>query len=566
LSAFAGVVRLDGGAVDERDVASLRDSLAHRGPDGCRSWVEGSCGLVSFSLKTGSSPELPFLRPDAALVVDAESVTEEALSSFAAGGPPDAGMGPFSMASWRRSRGRLLLARDPVGSKPLYYAVHGPRISFSTEAKALLSLPGAGRRPDQVRLREFRAFRFRDEERTFFEGIHRLPAGQCLTADGTGVQKRPFWRPDPSRRLRLPDHASYARAFRETFFEAVRRRLPPSGPVAFSLSGGLDSSAVVSAAARIRDEERPGLRLHAVSFLSRECRDERDYIRAVCDLHHVDLTPLYFEDMDPLEGFEEALRSQESPFYDSLDAYYPALYGAARASGARVILGGDWGDQLLTGPAYLADLLREGNGREFWRELRLLSMKDGGTRPQILKRSLWYLLLPHRLDDRWEWARLLAWRLFLPSRDPAEGPRFPWASQRALYDGAFGVHNQMLLECVDRNAGRHGVEMRFPFLDIRLIEFLLSIPFRERTRDGLGKCVMRDALSDILPPAVHRREDKGDYTEVSCRRLRAAGFEGASVEDLDLRWREKALKTWEDLWIKMERNGTKNPVSPASGT
>ena len=578
MGGIGGLFRFDGLEVAREDLKHMQEVLYHRGHDGSKIWVDGSCGLLQLCLKVES--EL-FVRDGLALVLDGRIDNIDALSHrigmegaslslheilleafrFLKDKVPGFLLGDFALAVWDQSQKRLLVARDPIGVKPLYYSVQRGRFIFASEVKGILTLNGVSCGPDPVRVMEFEDFRFRSAERTFFEGIHRLKAGEMIVVDGSGIRRQRFWSPDPDQKIRFLSREGYIKKFRELFLEAVRCRLPQSGTVAFTLSGGVDSSSVIAAAYQIQKEERPDLKLHAISFLSRHFPDEREYIKTVCEHFRISHTVLYVEDLNPLDGLSEALWYEDGPFYDMVDADYIKLYEIARSIGARVVLSGGWGDQVLSGMAYLGDLLQEGSWLGFCKELKRLPENDGGSVRRILKRVIWYLLLPNNIQDRYGAMGYLARRVLLPFKKTNEsGPKFPLASQRELYDEVFSTHKQMLLECVDRGAAREGVEVRFPFLDRRLFEFLLAIPSEERIREGLGKRILRESLSDLLPEVIAKRNSKGDYTEIFYERLKDIGFLAPSPAESDRLWRENTLRVWKEVRFKNGKEKDKEEI------
>ena len=184
--------------------------------------------------------------------------------------------GMFAWALWDGRRKRLLLARDPMGMKPLFYLRHDGRFAFASEVKALLCLPGLERRVDLTALDGLIRRGITPEDRTLFTGIRRLPPGHLLCLENDEIELRPYWRllvrPDPRT------GADPAGEFVPRFLGAVGRHLVGDVPVGAALSGGLDSSLVVAAMSRLTGA---GVKTFSVGF--RHDFDERPFARLVAD-------------------------------------------------------------------------------------------------------------------------------------------------------------------------------------------------------------------------------------------------------------------------------------------
>ncbi len=572
MSGIAGILHLDGKEAQRCECEVMADALSHRGRDGIYFYNKGPVGMVqlqTFAAPRGSPGH--FFSEDAVVLdgrIDNAAPLSEHLQKFASGivtnmaellltahanihdFSPAHLLGDFAFALWDSRKQKLLLARDPAGVKPLYYSFHENRLLFASEAKGILAFPGVPRQPDPVRLNEFKTFRFVSPERTFFGGLNRLPGGDLLMVSRAGLEKKSFYQPDTHYTIRLPSHKKYAEQFREIFLEAVRCRLPETGTAAIALSGGVDSSSIACAAAKIQREERPGLKLHALSFYSRNFADEREWIKTVCRHCSIPSTALYFEDLNPLAELGQAIHAHEDPTYDIIDANHIALYEKARALGARVLLTGDFGDQVLNGMAYPADFLRAGQFKRFFNELKLLPKNDGGSVREILHKVARYLLLPAGIHGRDEAMKHLLKHFLLPfQKQKKPAPAFATASQKEIYDEVFSIRSQMNLEVMDRRAAAGGISVRFPFLDRRLVEFLLAIPSEERIYDGMGKRILREALSELLPEETRKRNTKGDYTRIIHERLKALGFQSATFAGSDVLWQEYMLNIWRQKWF-----------------
>lgn len=592
MSGIAGILHLDGKEAQARELEAMGAVLSHRGPDGVNFYRDGPAGLVSLCMRT--EPEMPdpcFFSEDG-LALDGRLDNPDTLSRLlkrkgaAFSHPlsaaemifnayhhlndifPNGLLGDFSFALWDSKQNKFVLARDPVGVKPLFYFKDESRFIFASEAKAIFALEGVERKPNEKVLREFEEFRFRSIPETFFQGIYRLPPGNVMEAGGTNkISLKPYWKPDPFRKIRMKDRRSYAARFRKLFLEAVRCRLPQSGTCAVSLSGGQDSSSITCAAKFLK---KP-CRLIAVSQIFRNYPDERMFIRKVVEAAGCESFAVFTDDCHLLDNIEEAIYYQESPYYG---AQYPPLlrlYKMTAEKGARVLLEGEWGDQLLTGAGYLADFLKQGRFLKFWNALKILPKYEMGTPKDILNRVFLNLLFNSVFNH------LILKRRF--------GPLFPLCAQRELYEEMFHPHNIPTLEATDRMGAQAGVEVRFPFLDRRLFEFALAIPAEERVRDQHGKRLLRESMHGILIDAIAKRRDKGDSTDAIMDSLKEAGCvdpvrskdspaSGAlarrasnevdtNLPSMEKLWRKHTIKLWSKTWIvESTKPFIKNEVKP----
>src|SRR5262249_25801947 len=155
------------------------------------------------------------------------------------------------LAIWDTRRRRLLCARDPLGLRPLYYRVEGATLVWGSELRQLVATLARRPQTNEGVLGEYLSNRLVSLDETLYRGILRVPPGHVLTAEGGRIRTRRYWDIDPSREIRYRDDDEYAEHFLELFREAVHRRLRSVGPTAIFLSGGLDSSSIVGAAARL---------------------------------------------------------------------------------------------------------------------------------------------------------------------------------------------------------------------------------------------------------------------------------------------------------------------------
>ncbi|HUF90891.1 MAG TPA: asparagine synthase (glutamine-hydrolyzing) [Candidatus Limnocylindria bacterium] len=561
MSAIAGVCRADSRPVEAAEVRRLAGGMAHRGPDATGVWTSGAAGLAHGLLATARADldEAAPLADDAGerhIVWDGRlDNREDVLDALEA--PPalraaaDARLvlaawrrwgaacparllGDFAFAVWDAPARTLFCARDRLGIKPFHYTWDGATFRFASEPRPLLD---GGAAPDDEMVLAFllREFRDGDETRTFVRGLHRLPAAHSLQLRDGAVRVQRYWAIDPERRIEYDDDRQYVEHFLDIFRRAVACRLRSDWPVAALLSGGLDSAAIACTAQRLYEqggEGSPAFETFTL-FSDHPDSDERPWARAVAEATGLKLHEVYGADRAPLAGLAQHLADAQSPIAGPNHESTTAILGEAAASGCRVVLSGEGGDQLVDETGYLADLLRTGRPLRFARELRTFARWYGEPARSFVADTLKMLLpaevkylgkrLLRRAPPPWinqPLARRLAFHRRL--RRARERVAFPSLSQTDAYHSVTAPYYTLKLEVEERLAARHGMEMRYPFLDSRLVEFVVAIPWERRPGRGRRKRLVQGAMAGIVPAAVLERRGKGDWSSPTDRGLVAA--------------------------------------------
>jgi asparagine synthase (glutamine-hydrolysing) len=425
--------------------------------------------------------------------------------------------GMFAFALWDSQTRELFCARDRFGVKPLYYQWQDGHFAFASEPRALALTQETPIRPRLEAVRDLLALDWVDHETsTFFEGIVQLPAGHSLILAGDRVRIERWWSLDPARRAH-GDPEEWTREFDRLFTDAVRIRLRADVEVGSCLSGGIDSSAVVTTAAK--QMSKP---IHAFTCAYDEGPDydERPYVKEVCDasgaVSHVTIP----RGDDFWSVFDRLAVSQDEPTAG------PGLYSQwqvmalAQKTGLKVLLDGQGGDETLAGyfrylPVRLRDHLTDGKLGSFTTLLGASAARLGLTTTLALTFEPW---LPPPLvaglrrqfgqgKDRVLGPALRSDRLRRAS-PPRPDSRFATGLQRQL---AFDTLQRLLpslLRYEDRNSMAHSIETRLPFLDYRLVEFVFSLPDDQKLDRGVTKVIARRAFADRVPARVLARRDK----------------------------------------------------------
>ena len=420
--------------------------------------------------------------------------------------------GMWGIAIVDLSKRSLILSRDRLGEKPLYVWCDRGALAFASEIKQFLDLPGFSPRLNEDAVAEFVDTGYEAPPQTFFKGVAAFPPGHwasiALDAPSQPVPI-PYWMPDSIQIEPMNEHDAVER-FRTLFAEAVAIRLRSDVPVGTCLSGGLDSSAIYLQAAQLQPDATPH---HAFSAFFEDPRfDERKYVtevlsRTISIGHHVFPTPERF--IEEHDAF--LFQHDEPPASLSMFASF-CVMRLARERGVPVLLSGQGGDELFGGywPAYLLWLRTTLATRPMKFAEQVLRMVLPGGNREIFRQ-----LLPHWRQYRSREARSHRCLLRPAYRDAGFTLNRNWALEaQSLSPTAYRlseirrVHLPRLLKWEDRNSMAHGIEVRYPFLDHRLVDWGVSVPPALNFQQGWNKWIVRQALADMLPPAIRFRRNK----------------------------------------------------------
>jgi len=443
--------------------------------------------------------------------------------------------GDFAFGIWDRRKQKLVLARDRMGVRPIFYTQHRDGFYFGSEVKALLAVPGITAELDPVALDQIFTFWFPLAPRTPFKGIFELPPGHMLVADRQGIRSRAYWRleyPDFDDRMSLDGRASedIAETLGELLIDATRIRLRSDVPVGAYLSGGLDSSIITAAVNRIAPTH---LHTFSVAFEDDEF-DESAFQQQMVKALHTDHEGTTVSSAMIGEIFPDVVRHTERPILRTAPAPLFALSRLVHERDYKVVLTGEGADEVFAG----YDIFKEAKLRRFCArqpgsQLRpLLFRRLYPYLPGLQNQSQAYLeaffnvglgsiddpLYSHLPRFRTAGgakvffsndlkAELKGYDALEELRDglPAEFGRWHPLSQAQYLEAAHLLPGYILSSQGDRMAMAHSVEGRFPFLDHRLVEFAATIPPELKIRGLREKHILRQAMRDLLPPEIGNR-------------------------------------------------------------
>jgi asparagine synthase (glutamine-hydrolysing) len=553
---IAGLIDFGGLARDavaprlDRALARLRP----RGPDGEGNWFDARAALGHRRLAVvdlSAAGAQPMLRDGRALVFNgmiynfralrdelrgagyrftSETDTEVLLAGWAAWGaallPRLIGM--FAFALWDPARGELVLARDRFGKKPLLYRHDGRRTAFASQLHALHCLTDTAS-IDPAALRLYVALRYLPEPWSIVAGVAKLPPGHLarVTPDGVAVER--WYDLATARPPRIADEAAAKIELRERFDAAVRDRLVADVPVGAFLSGGIDSALVAASMVRAA----PAVRTFTVGFAgAASYYEERPAARAVARHLGADHTEIELSAEETERVLDAVFDGLDEPFADS-SAVPTWLVARETRKHVTVALSGDGADEVFGGyRKYQGELLAERYRALpaplrgiFERAIACLPEGKGNAALEAVRRARRFAAHAGRdaAGRQAGWAQSLSEAELdelLAARAPAPTVESLVAVLRAAAhdddpinamlaaDIALVLPGDMLVKA-DRMTMAHGLELRCPFLDHRVVEWAAALPGHLKVARGAGKRILRDTFADRLPAEVFQRPKRG---------------------------------------------------------
>jgi len=635
-----GIYAYRGSPVDVDLLVRMRDSMTRRGPDGSGLWRRERSPDVGFGHRRLSIVDLtehgsqPMLNEDGSVVVTfngeiynhaslrkeleqrghrfrSRCDTEVLVHLYEEHGPEMVHhlVGMFAFAIWDEPRQLLLLARDRLGIKPLYFTERDGSFAFASEIKALLPLLPS-RSIDPVALSHYLTFVAVPPPRTMFSGVNKLAAGHTMvvTRDGSRAPRR-YWDALEYRERVGTDEVDWAGELRFRLERSVDRRLMSDVPVGIFLSGGVDSSTNVALMSRLVEEP---VNTFSIGYRGESEFNEFVHARRVAErfgARHHEVTI----DADDLWRFmPELVVHQDEPIADPVCVPLYFVSKLAKEAGVTVVHVGEGADEILAGYPTYVTAHRMATGpwpylRDLPRPARRALAAAGGLalrgRPDLEVYREALLRSAQPAAHLW-WGGAVAFyeaglhavttESFRQSLDgPSAADVVAGIAADASQRGARGALDaliyqdlrlrlpELLLMRVDKLTMANSIEARVPFLDHEVVELAMAMPEHEKIRDGVGKHVLKRAVADLLPhDLIWRRKQgfgapvadwfRGPLAQELSRRLLTAPmlelgyFERSRIETLLTEhragradrsfqlWNLLNLSVWFDHWIAGE--------------
>ena len=554
MSGLCGLVRLDGGPVEEGALSSMASAAAHRGPDGGGRVLLGQAGFVWQALRVTpeDAAEVQPLRVGGLVVVadarlDDRAGLRQRLGSGAPGrdapdsvliaaawqrwGPraPERLLGDFAVVVYDVDRRVLWAFRDPMGMRPLYYRVEpGRRVLLASEVKQILAAPGVETRVHEPAIAAHLVGPVVPPTWTFDTGVEAVGPGELVRVDERGrVEREAWWSLDPEERIVYRDPREYVAHFQELFLAAVADRLRSAKPVGVLLSGGLDSGSVAASAGWLREHGRAAqddLRTLSWGFRELGSCDERTISDLTCRRYSLPSTVVWGDRGYPLAEQGGRDPDRDDPYLGTYQALTEDTLRTAHEEGLGLLLPGTRGDYLV-GDRVTDELgmLRAGHPLAALTDLRahggaaaLRSVRDGARRAVGRGRGVTPVSPPAWLDEATAARTAVADTLAAAWARPAWGDQARAARAATVRSWA----GQRAVDHEERSWARHGLGYADPWSDQRLVRFVTAVPQWRLQRRTARKLLVREAMAGILPDPVRHRPSGNEFAALYDRGMR----------------------------------------------
>jgi asparagine synthase (glutamine-hydrolysing) len=573
---IAGQVALTGRSrFNPGTLEKMTDALVHRGPDGEGHWIneEATVGLghrrlsiidlshaadqpmhylgryvIIFNGEIYNYIELKELCLKQGYQFKSQSDTEVlmALYDWKRNSCLELVDGMFAFAIWDKATGELFCARDRFGEKPFYYAIDKNEVFlFGSEMKCLWAA-GLEHSVDYTMTYNYLSSSLisdpKNRDKTFYSNIKKLPAAHyvVIKPGNSSIEPVRYWRIDINARNHDISCEEAEQKIRELFFTSVKRRLRSDVPVGSSLSGGLDSSIVVSVIDRMNERQEIVQKTFSAQFPG-YIKDEGKYQRLILEHCKAESHFVYPTAESQLQRLEKVMYHQEEPFVHASVCVQYEVFELAKQHGVTVLLDGQGADEVFAGYHY--------HYLPFFKGLR--QVKDG----QYMKEKKAYSSLhsdnPINGSSRSEWKQVL--KKMIPAAIQHSVEKFKQQTfekgvrlektfvqrfappvikkeefadlQEALYYETFYFGLETLLRYADRNSMANSREVRLPYLYHELVEFLFTLPDQMKIREGWTKWILRKSFEGVVPPAILWRKDKIGYEPPQNEWIRKQDFQ-----------------------------------------
>ena len=536
-------------AVSPGLLEAMTDRISHRGPDDFGYFREGPVGLGHrrLSIIDLGGGKQPIFNEDGSIVIvfngeiynyaeltaelvacghvfKTRSDTETIVHAYEEYGDDCVTRfrGMFAFALWDRRKQRLLLVRDRLGIKPVYYYHGRESLVFASEIKSLLEAPGIPREVDETALNLYLSLRYVPGPRTMFKEIFKLQPGHLLVVDSSGVHVRPYW--DIKYNSAPPSGLDAVGEFDRMLEESVRLRLISEVPLGVFLSGGLDSSAILAVMSKIHKGEP--IKTFSVGYESADGREDENnefqYARQAARAFGAEHHEFRLSAPDFCDFIPQLVWHLDEPLADPscIPLYFIAKLARQYIT---VVLSGEGADEVLAGYYIYRKMLAIENLRRIPGAGSiaggLARILPGGKFQNYLRMAGMPLSERYRGVSRGFYPALQGRLMGRDARpdeplDQVYDPYFQAVSQahplnRMLYvDDKVWLPDDLLLKA-DKMTMANALELRVPFLDHKLVEFAAQLPVSMKQKGGTGKVLLRRSMQNILPHSILDRPKKG---------------------------------------------------------
>lgn len=550
---IAGIYNLKNPQISKESLCKMTDSLFHRGPDNGATFISGKVGLghrrlsiidlsehgdqpmstedgrytIAYNGEVYNFPEIKTQLEKRGYSFNSASDTEVILNAFREYGTSCFEMlnGMFALAIYEREQEILYLARDPFGIKPLYYFFDGNIFLFGSEIKAIKCYQDIKLSIDPQALTEYLWYGNPLGNNTIYKEIKELSSGSYLTVGSYGVKSFTYYDINKTIETSLPEE-EITEKIRDLLEASVKRHLISDVPVGVFLSGGIDSSAITAFASK---HYKGKLKTYSVGFDYDKGINELPLAKEIAEKYGTEHHEVHISGIDVIDTIEELVKAHDEPFGDAADIPLYLLSKKLKDS-VKVVLQGDGGDEFFGGYSRyntIPNIKKWSKFRGFaplisWtyikntKLLRLQRFLNAISQQRPYKRNALLLTMESEYTNP---LRVLSPGLKekLKSNDPFKRYKEVYhqyssdidPTQALFYTDAQIILKDTFFEKVDKSTMANSMEVRVPFIDKELTEFMLGVPGSLKVKKGMPKYLLKKALEGIVPNKVLYGKKKG---------------------------------------------------------
>ena len=422
--------------------------------------------------------------------------------------------GMWAFAIWDQNKKELFCVRDRFGIKPFYYCIDKEHFFFASEIKALLKC-GIKFNPNEDAIGNYLAFGMKDySENTFFDSIKQLMPGHYIRISNEGLKIEKYYNlVSPSVEKINSDCSSYEKKLQDLLLKSIKLRLRSDVSVGSNLSGGMDSSIIVSCISSVFNI----MDYITYSFFTKDAdSDESEFIKIVSEEKNVVNKHTYLENVNE-KSISEIIRKMDEPFRSFGILSIDCVFNLVSADNTKVILDGQGADEIFFGYGYhyvnyLYEHLRKGRYVYFAKDLKKILFHNKGIKGSLIK-FLISMFIPYIIKEKIKQHTLKKEGITL----------FPSKFEDKLFKKLKNINELTeysliesplpeYLNFEDKISMSYSVEARVPFLDYKLVEYASGVPYTCKIHNGIRKYVLRESFKDILPKEIYERMDKKGMT------------------------------------------------------
>jgi asparagine synthase (glutamine-hydrolysing) len=423
-------------------------------------------------------------------------------------------IGDFAFVIFDEKNNELICARDAVGDRSLFYGIHGTRVIVGSEPWAIAAGLGTGLEIEERATAMHFALMVPEDGKTLYKGIYELLPGQWISVNGQMIKKGLYWSPEYSPKRQKRSEKEYVEEFQELLETSIRCRMRSETTPGVMMSGGLDSTSIAALASRMINPQK--IKTFSYVFDQFHSCDERKYINVMQNCFNIESIQVICDDAWPYKTWP---KWPDNPNWPSMNPYRLILeevYSAIQKEGTRVILNGMYGDNLFSfSTSWLADLLADKKWKEFFCEVHLL-FKAVGFQNTIT--SGYFHDAVKQIGRKIPGTNLLQKSFRKPDwltefgKNLLSHPHKKWITSKEslLFNLRDAAGNSQEIY----NTNRYGFELRSPYHDRRLLEFMLNLPAYLLYFKGETKRILRTAMQGVLPEEIRMRRERTNLLEI----------------------------------------------------